>query len=101
MREEPEGGVYDFSHDKVREVVYLDIGGARRRLLHQSIAKALERRAEDESHERDAQLAEHYQRAHVWTKALQYLVLAAERSQSLFAMRDSLHWWDRAVELLE
>ena len=34
LREEPEGGVYDFSHDKVREVVYRDIGGARRRLLH-------------------------------------------------------------------
>ena len=41
------------------------------------------------------------QRAHVWTKALQYLVLAAERSQTLFAMREALHWWDRAVALLE
>ena len=47
LREEPDGGVYDFSHDKVREVVYLDIGGARRQLLHRSIAKALEHRAED------------------------------------------------------
>ncbi len=101
LREEPDGGVYDFSHDKVREVVYLDIGGARRQLLHRSIAKALERRGEDGTHERDAQLAEHYQRAHVWTKALQYLVLAAERSQRLFAMREALHWWDRAVALLE
>ena len=101
LREEPEGGVYDFSHDKVREVVYHDIGGARRQLLHRSIAKALERRGEEETHERDAQLAEHYQRAHVWTKALQYLVLAAERSQTLFAMREALHWWDRAVALLE
>ena len=101
LREEPDGGVYDFSHDKVREVVYLDIGGARRQLLHRSIAKALERRVEDGTHERDAQLAEHYQRAHVWTKALQYLVLAAERSQRLFAMREALHWWDRAVALLE
>ncbi len=101
LREEPDGGVYDFSHDKVREVVYLDIGGARRQLLHRSVAKALERRVEDGTHERDAQLAEHYQRAHVWTKALQYLVLAAERSQRLFAMREALHWWDRAVALLE
>jgi tetratricopeptide (TPR) repeat protein/transcriptional regulator with XRE-family HTH domain len=101
LREEPDGGVYDFSHDKVREVVYLDIGGARRRLLHRSVAKALEGRGDDETHERDAQLAEHYLRAHVWTKALQYLVLAAERSQTLFAMREALHWWDRAGALLE
>jgi tetratricopeptide (TPR) repeat protein/transcriptional regulator with XRE-family HTH domain len=101
LREEPEGGVYDFSHDKVREVVYRDIGGARRRLLHQSVAEALERRGEGETHERDAQLAEHYERAHVWSKALRYLVLAGERSQALFAMRDALHWLDRAVALSE
>ena len=101
LREEPEGGVYDFSHDKVREVVYRDIGGARRRLLHQSVAEALERRGEGEAHERDALLAEHYERAHVWSKALRYLVLAGERSQALFSMRDALHWLDRAVALSE
>jgi hypothetical protein len=40
LREEAEGGVYDFSHDKLREVAYRDIGGARRRLLHQSVAES-------------------------------------------------------------
>jgi len=101
LREEPEGGVYDFSHDKVREVAYLDIGGARRRLLHQSVAEALERRGEGETHDSVARLAEHYERAQAWSKALHYLVLAGERSQSLFAMRDALHWLDRAVALVE
>jgi tetratricopeptide (TPR) repeat protein len=101
LREEAEGGVYDFSHHKVREVVYRDIGGARRRLLHQSVAEALERRGEGDPHERAAQLAEHYDRAHAWSKALDYLVLAAERSQALFALRDALHWLDRAVALCE
>ena len=101
LREEPEGGVYDFSHDKVREVVYGDIGGVRRRLLHQSVAEALERRGEGETQEREARLAEHYERAHVWSKALRYLVLAGEHSQTLFAMRDALHWLDRAVALSE
>ena len=102
LREEPEGGVYDFSHDKLREVVYLDIGGARRRLLHQSVAEALEHHhGEGATHERDAQLAEHYERAHIWSKALHYLLLAAEHSQALFAMRDALHWLDRAVALSE
>jgi len=101
LREEPEGGVYDFCHDKLREVVYTDIGGARRRQLHESVAETLERLGEGESHERDARLAEHYERAHSWTKALHYLLLAAEHSQALFAMRDALHWFDRAVTLSE
>jgi tetratricopeptide (TPR) repeat protein/transcriptional regulator with XRE-family HTH domain len=101
LREEFEGGVYDFCHDKLREVVYRDIGGLRRRLLHRSVAEALEQRGEDDSHERGAQLAEHYERANVWSKALHYLILAAEHSQALFAMRDALHWLDRAVALSE
>lgn len=101
LREEADGGVYDFSHDKLREVVYRDIGGARRRLLHQSVAEALERRGEGATHERDAQLAEHYARAHVWSKALHYLLLAAAHSQELFSLRDALHWLDRAVVLSE
>ena len=106
LRKEPEGGVYDFSHDKVREVVYRDIGGARRRWLHQSVAEALERRGEGESlerepRERDARLAEHFERAHVWSKALRYLVLAGVRSPALCSMRDALHWLDRAVALSE
>lgn len=101
LREEAEGGVYDFSHDKLREVAYRDISGARRRLLHQSVAEVLERRGEGTTHEIDAQLAEHYERAHVWAKALHYLVRAAQHSQKLFAMRDALHWLDRAVALSE
>jgi tetratricopeptide (TPR) repeat protein/transcriptional regulator with XRE-family HTH domain len=101
LREEAEGGVFDFSHDKLREVVYHDIGGARRRRLHQSVAEALERRGEGEAHERDARLAEHFERAHVWPKALRHLVLAGEHSLTLFAMRDALHWLDRAIALAE
>ena len=101
LREEAEGGYYDFSHDKVREVVYREIGGARRMLLHRAVAETLEQRGEGEPHERDARLAEHYLRGNVWDKALHHMVLAAERSQKLFAMRDALHWLDRAIELAE
>ena len=66
------------------------------------MAETLERLNEGATHEHDgAQLAEHYERAQVWTKALHYLMLAAEHSQQLFAMRDALHWLDRAVALCE
>ncbi|MGC2167332.1 MAG: AAA family ATPase [Gallionella sp.] len=101
LREESEGGIYDFCHDKLREVAYRDISGARRRLLHQAVAEIMERNAEIGMHEHDAQLAEHFERAHIWPKALHYLILAAENSQALFALRDALHWLDRAVALSE
>lgn len=101
LREEADSGYYDFSHDKVREVAYLEISNARRMLLHRAVAETLERSGEGQPHERDARLAEHYQRGHVWDKSVHRMVLAAEHSQKLFAMRDALHWLDRAVELAE
>jgi tetratricopeptide (TPR) repeat protein len=96
LREDAGEGFYDFSHDKVREVAYREIGAARRMLLHRAVAEALERGGEGE-----ARLAEHYERGHAWAKALHNMVLAGERSQKLFAMRDALHWLARAVELAE
>lgn len=101
LREEAEGGFYGFIHDKVREVAYQDIGSARRMLLHRTIAETLEHRGEGVFHEPHALLAEHYERARVWSKALRYLVLAAERAQKLFAMRDALRWFDRAIAIVE
>lgn len=101
LREDQESGFYDFSHDKVREVVYRDIGMARRVLLHRAVAEMLEQHPASNLHERDARLAEHFERGNVWPKALLYLGLAAEHSQKLFAMRESLQWFDRAVALLQ
>jgi tetratricopeptide (TPR) repeat protein/transcriptional regulator with XRE-family HTH domain len=98
LREES-AGTYDFSHDKVREVAYLEIGGARRRLLHRAVAETLEQHGEGEPHERDARLAEHFERGHVWDKAVHHMHLAAQRSQKLFAVREALGWFDRAIEL--
>lgn len=95
LREE-QGGFHDFSHDKVREVVYGDIGVARRVLLHRLVAQWMEEHGDGES---DAHLAEHFERARMWNKALHYLGLAADHSQKLFAMREALQWFDRAVGL--
>jgi tetratricopeptide (TPR) repeat protein len=70
-------------------------------LLHRVVAQLLEQQAAGETHERNAHLAEHYERGKVWPRALHYLVLAADRSQKLFAMRESLRWFDRAIALLQ
>lgn len=101
LREEEAGGVYDFSHDKIREAVYVDIGGTRRMLLHRTIAEALEPQASGPSGERAAHLAEHFARGQVWAKAVAYLMKAVERSQRFFATREALGLLDRAIEILD
>ncbi len=98
LREDADG-TYDFSHDKLREVAYREISGARRRVLHRAAAEALAARAAAEWPERDARLAEHYERAQIWDAALHHAWLAAERSQRLFALGEALHWLDRTEAL--
>ncbi|MCB1916614.1 MAG: AAA family ATPase [Rhodocyclaceae bacterium] len=101
LREEADGGIYDFSHDKLREVAYAEIGGARRRLLHGAVAAALEGAHNIAPAERGARLAEHFERSHQWSRALDPLLRTAERAQHLFAMGEALRWLDRAVALAD
>lgn len=97
--EGPGGDGYDFSHDKVREVVYHDLGAARRILLHRAAAEAMER--ESGGDERAGPIAEHFERGQVWEKAVTCLARAADRSLDLFALREALQYFDRAVALAQ
>jgi tetratricopeptide (TPR) repeat protein len=96
LREDAADGTLDFAHDKLREVAYLEIGAGRRQLLHRAVAEVLAANGEE-----DARLAEHFERGHVWPAALHHMVQAARQSQRLFAMRDALHWFDRAIALAQ
>ena len=94
LREDPGDGTLDFTHDKVREVTYLEMGAGRRQRLHRAAAEVLAAHGED-----DARLAEHFERGHAWATALHHMLRAARQSQRLFAMREALHWFDRAITL--
>lgn len=98
LRETGDGESYDFSHDKVREVVYTDLSRARRLLLHRAAAATLENEA-GHRRERAASLAHHYELGQVWDKTLYYLADAADCSRDLFAVREAVQFYDRAIEL--
>lgn len=89
-------GRFDFTHDKLREVAYLEIGAARRVMIHRAVADTLERAGVQ-----GAELAEHCERGRLWPQALEHMVHAGEQSLKWFAMRDALQWFDRAIGLLQ
>ncbi len=98
LRETGDGESYDFSHEKVREVVYGDLSSARRVLLHRTIAAALAE-AGGTQRERSASLARHYELGQVWDQALFYLIDAADCSRDLFAVQEATQFYDRAIGL--
>jgi predicted ATPase/DNA-binding SARP family transcriptional activator len=83
---------YDFSHEKLRTLVYEETSLARRRLLHRRIADVLASHARGQR-EVDAlagQIAHHYQLAGNEPLAAEYFRLAGEYARSLYANSEAL-----------
>ncbi|MGH3088101.1 MAG: BTAD domain-containing putative transcriptional regulator, partial [Rubrobacteraceae bacterium] len=87
---------YHFSHDKLRQTLYEDIGGRERRKLHLRVAGAIE-----EAGGEPAELAHHYARARAWRPALDNLILAAKKAEDGYAWENALQENARALEVME
>ncbi len=86
--------LYDFTHQKLRELVYEETSPARRRLLHRRIAASLPR--EDET----AALVAHQLRlAGAHREAAEQLRIAADHAASLLAHADALAHLETALAL--
>lgn len=80
---------YDFTHDRLREIVSDEIG-AERPLLHRRIAHALERLYVPKLPSSYGQLAHHYDRAGEWESALRYSTNALEQAVARYHYDEGL-----------
>ena len=92
---------YHFRHTLTRDVAYDSLLYARRRQLHLVIAQAMEALYADRLEEHVASLAHHYREAEAWPQALLYQRRAGERAQVLFANKDAIAHFHRAVTTIE
>ena len=96
IREEPsgEGGAlrYDFSHNKLRSLVYEETSLARLRLLHRRVAEALvdQQRGQINAGELANQIARHFQLGGQDLLAARYYRQAAEHARSVYANAEAL-----------
>ena len=93
---------FDFSHDRLREVVYEETTLARRRLLHRRVAEALRGRARGGRAVPTASaavLALHYQLAGQEAEAAEQFKLAGEHARSLYANAEALAHFRSALAL--
>ncbi len=84
VREQGEDG-YDFSHDKLREVLVDELSEARRRLLHRRVAGALEHIYAQDSDPVVARIASHYDQAGESEEAIIFYQHAAEVARRMQA----------------
>ncbi len=90
---------FDFSHDKIRAVVYHALDAVRRQRLHQRVGEALTRLHHGAAEEVCEQLAYHFERAGADHRAVDYYLMAAEKARSLHAHREALRYCDNALAL--
>ncbi|HEX5073205.1 MAG TPA: BTAD domain-containing putative transcriptional regulator [Gemmatimonadaceae bacterium] len=93
-------GVYDFSHDKIREVAYMALSPPRRRQIHVHAAQALKQHRRADPVTVSGQIASHYDRAGVVDEAVRWYEMAAEASQQRYASREAVRLLTRALELV-
>jgi DNA-binding SARP family transcriptional activator len=92
-------GNYNFTHDKIREVVYHDLSDARRRLYHRQIAATLE--ITPPSPEIAALLAHHFERGGENAKALTYWMQAGKYALATYANQQAARHYERALALAD
>ena len=90
--------LYDFSHDKVRELVYEQISAARRRLLHARAAEELAGGARrGTAGGRPGAVARHYQAGGDLAKAAEWYLRAGDEARNLYANAEALSHYGSAL----
>ncbi len=89
-----------FTHDKIREVLYQWLNPLRRRTLHRQVAQAIEARYAARLQPYYSRLAYHYQMAENATRAIDYLLKAAQHAGSVYAFVNVAEYMKTALDLL-
>jgi diguanylate cyclase (GGDEF)-like protein len=100
IREVSSGGEerFVFVHNKIRDVIYEDMGLIKRRKFHRRVGEILE-----EAHKQDVplyaeDLAYHFQHGNEWWKACLYSLEAGKKALQIHDYRNALNFFDRCFQ---
>jgi DNA-binding SARP family transcriptional activator len=92
---------YDFSHEKLREQVYISLSTTRRRFLHRRVAEALETVYRGTLDAVSPRIARHYEQAGLPERAVPYYLQAGKQAGQVYAHEEALDALQHAATLLE
>lgn len=92
---------YSFRHGLTQEAAYSTILLKQRRSFHRQVAEAIETLFVDQSEEMVVTLAHHYDNARIFDKAFHYSVEAGNQAYRLYAMKEAIEHYSRAVSYLD
>jgi len=87
----------DFTHERIREVVYSEVSLWRRKRLHYGVAQAIEGFYADNLEPHYEALGTHYRDAEAWDEAARYLHKAGTKAALRSAYRQAIGWLEQAL----
>ena len=93
--------MFDFSHDKIRDVAYAELSPVRRRDWHSRIAQAMERLCANDLDPVSGQLASQYEHAGEAVRAIPFYQRAAEVAMRVYAHEEAIALIRRGMGLLD
>jgi tetratricopeptide (TPR) repeat protein len=94
---------YNFNHDLIRQAVHTEVTAERHRGLHLQVGKTLEaiHAQRPESNGIVGEIAKHFYEAGWWERALDYALLAGQRTWASYAKREAISFYQMALEMAE
>ncbi len=90
-----------FSHDKIRECLYAEVGATRRKQLHAVIGQSLEAHTDTEDAQQLATLAFHFSHSGDRARGAAYSLRAARAALDAYAAESAMAHFRVALELLD
>ncbi len=88
---------YSFRHALTREAVYTSLMLRERQEMHRKIGEAIEKLHEADLNPHLADLSYHFYTGGVWQKALEYSRQAGDQAHELYAQREAIVYYSRAL----
>lgn len=94
-------GVYEFTHDKIREIVYQKLSKPRQKQWHYCVAEAVEETCSKNIEEYRPSLAHHYFKASRWEKALDHAMKGLKQALKTYHHQKGLALAELGLEACE
>jgi tetratricopeptide (TPR) repeat protein/regulation of enolase protein 1 (concanavalin A-like superfamily) len=92
---------YSFKHVLIQETVHQSLLSRQRQALHQRVGEGIEELYQDRIEEFYGELAWHYlQSGHV-SKAIDYLLKAGQKAKGMYANREAISYFEKALEFIQ
>lgn len=92
---------YQFIHSLIHQSFYDNLDKRQKELLHKKIGEILEEIYKDNIHDVSVDLAIHFEKGHVYDKAITYRLISAKKANTIYSCNEAIDHCKSALSIFE